>query len=148
MNISSIAGVMGVGSSIPYACSKGALNTLTLTLARWFSPAVRVNTVCPGFIQTRWLLGGMGEENYNKLKTSQEQTAPLRQAGTPEQMAEAGVVLPHQRLQHHRRVPDRRRRHPPRQPADEGAVASSCRTAGLQARSCHGLPDCAHLARS
>lgn len=89
VNISSIAGVMGVGSSIPYACSKGALNTLTLTLARWFSPAVRVNTVCPGFIQTRWLLGGMGEENYNKMKQSQEQTAPLRQAGTPEQMAEA-----------------------------------------------------------
>jgi len=50
---------------------------------------VRVNTVCPGFIQTRWLLGGMGEENYNKMKMSQEQTAPLRQAGTPEQMAEA-----------------------------------------------------------
>src|SRR5215813_6177621 len=35
VNISSIAGVMGVGTSIPYACSKGALNTLTLTLARW-----------------------------------------------------------------------------------------------------------------
>ena len=89
VNISSIAGVMGVGTSIPYAASKGALNTLTLSLARWFGPAVRVNTVCPGFIQTRWLLGGMGEENYNKLKQSQEQTAPLRQAGTPEQMAEA-----------------------------------------------------------
>jgi len=89
VNISSIAGVMGVGSSIPYACSKGALNTLTLTLARWLSPAVRVNTVCPGFIQTRWLLGGMGEENYNKMKMGQEQNAPLRQAGTPEQMAEA-----------------------------------------------------------
>ena len=89
VNISSIAGVMGVGSSIPYACSKGALNTLTLTLARWFSPAVRVNTVCPGFIQTRWLLGGMGEENYNKMKANQESSAPLRQAGTPEQMAEA-----------------------------------------------------------
>lgn len=89
VNISSIAGVMGVGSSIPYACSKGALNTLTLTLARWLSPAVRVNTVCPGFIQTRWLLGGMGEENYNKMKQGQEQNTPLRQAGTPEQMAEA-----------------------------------------------------------
>ena len=76
-------------SSIPYACSKGALNTLTLTLARWFSPAVRVNTVCPGFIQTRWLLGGMGEVNYNKMKEMQEQTTPLRQAGTTAQMAEA-----------------------------------------------------------
>jgi 3-oxoacyl-[acyl-carrier protein] reductase len=93
VNISSIAGVMGVGSSVPYACSKGALNTLTLTLARWLGPAVRVNTVCPGFIQTRWLLGGLGEENYNKLKQSQEQTTPLRQAGTPEQMAEAAIYF-------------------------------------------------------
>ena len=122
VNISSIAGVMGVGSSIPYACSKGALNTLTLTLARWFSPAVRVNTVCPGFIQTRWLLGGMGEANYNKMKEMQEQTTPLRQAGTHGADGRGRAVLPDQRLQHHRRVPDRRRRHAPRQPADEGAL--------------------------
>ena len=93
VNISSIAGVMGVGSSIPYACSKGALNTLTLTLARWFSPAARVNTVCPGFIQTRWLLGALGQDNYEKLRDAQEQTTPLRQAGTPEQMAEAVIFF-------------------------------------------------------
>src|SRR5438270_8743976 len=93
VNISSIAGVMGVGSSIPYACSKGALNTLTLTLARWLAPAVRVNTVCPGFVQTRWLLEGMGEEGYNKMKGMQEQTTPLRQAGTAEQMAEAALYF-------------------------------------------------------
>jgi 3-oxoacyl-[acyl-carrier protein] reductase len=89
VNISSIAGVMGVGTSIPYAASKGALNTLTLSLARWFGPAVRVNTVCPGFIQTRWLLGALGQADYEKLRDAQEQTTPLRQAGTPEQMAEA-----------------------------------------------------------
>mgnify|MGYP000641447753 CR=1 FL=1 len=88
-----IAGVMGVGTSIPYAASKGALNTLTLSLARWFGPAVRVNTVCPGFSQTRWLLGALGEENYEKLKQAQEQTTPLRQAGTPEQMAEAAIFF-------------------------------------------------------
>jgi len=93
VNISSIAGVMGVGTSVPYACSKGALNTLTLTLARQLSPAVRVNTVCPGFIQTRWLLGALGEENYNKLRQSQEESTPLRQAGTPEQMAEAALFF-------------------------------------------------------
>jgi 3-oxoacyl-[acyl-carrier protein] reductase len=93
VNISSIAGVMGVGTSIPYAASKGALNTLTLSLARWFGPAVRVNTVCPGFIQTRWLLGALGQENYEKLKEAQEQTTPLRQAGTPEQMAEAAIFF-------------------------------------------------------
>ncbi|MFI5003288.1 MAG: SDR family NAD(P)-dependent oxidoreductase, partial [Reyranellales bacterium] len=77
VNISSIAGVMGVGTSIPYACSKGALNTLTLSLARWLAPAVRVNTVCPGFIQTRWLLGALGQENYEKLRDSQMETTPL-----------------------------------------------------------------------
>src|SRR3984893_8454789 len=89
VNISSIAGVMGVGSSIPYACSKGALNTLTLTLARWLSPAVRVNTVCPGFIQSRWLLNGLGEVEYEKLKAQMEQITPLQQTATPEQVAEA-----------------------------------------------------------
>lgn len=93
VHVSSIAGVMGIGSSIPYGCSKGALNTLTLALARWLAPAVRVNTICPGFIQTRWLLGGLGEENYGKLKQSQEQSAPLRQAGTTEQMAEAALFF-------------------------------------------------------
>jgi len=93
VNISSIAGVMGVGSSIPYMCSKGALNTLTLALAKWLSPAVRVNTVCPGFIQTRWLRQGMGDENYGALLKHQETSTPLRNAGTPEQMAEAAIFF-------------------------------------------------------
>ena len=52
-----------------------------------------VNTVCPGFIQTRWLLGALGQENYEKLRDAQEQTTPLRQAGTPEQMAEAVIFF-------------------------------------------------------
>lgn len=66
VNISSNAGATGIGSSIPYVASKGALNTMTLTLARWFGPAVRVNTVCPGFIQTRWLLGGSARPSMRR----------------------------------------------------------------------------------
>ena len=50
VNTSSIAGVMGVGSSVPYAASKGALTTMTLSLARALAPKIRVNAVCPGFI--------------------------------------------------------------------------------------------------
>ena len=91
VNVSSIAGVMGVGSSIAYTASKGALNTMTLSLARVLGPEIRVNTICPGFIQGRWLRGGLGDEVYEASKAAQERTTPLRHAGTPEDMAEAAV---------------------------------------------------------
>ena len=91
VNVSSIAGVMGVGSSVAYTASKGALNTMTLSLARVLGPEIRVNTVCPGFIQGRWLRGGMGDEAYEAAVAMQERTTPLHRAGTPEDMAEAAV---------------------------------------------------------
>lgn len=91
VNISSIAGVMGIGSSIPYAASKGALNTMTLSLARALGPEIRVNAVCPGFIQSRWLRNGLGEQRYEATKRAQEETTPLRRAGTPDDMADAAV---------------------------------------------------------
>lgn len=91
VNISSIAGVMGIGSSIAYAASKGALNTMTLSLARALGPEVRVNAICPGFIQGRWLRSGMGDAAYEAAKAAQERTTPLRRAGTPEDMAQAAV---------------------------------------------------------
>lgn len=91
VNVSSIAGVMGVGSSIAYTASKGALNTMTLSLARVLGPEIRVNTICPGFIQGRWLRGGMGDDAYEAALAAQERTTPLRHAGTPEDMAEAAV---------------------------------------------------------
>lgn len=93
VNVSSNVTLNGYGSSIPYVLSKGALNTLTLTLARWLSPAVRVNTISPGFIQTRWILNGFGEVEYRKMKEEAEQQTPLQQAGTPEQMSEAALFL-------------------------------------------------------
>src|SRR5713226_737955 len=55
VNVSTISSTMGIGSSVAYACSKGALNTLTLSLARALGPEIRVNAVLPGFIETRWL---------------------------------------------------------------------------------------------
>ncbi len=91
VNVSSIAGVMGLGSSIAYTASKGALNTMTLSLARALGPEIRVNTICPGFITGRWLRGGMGDDAYDAAVLRQEQTTPLRKAGTPEDMAQAAV---------------------------------------------------------
>lgn len=91
VNVSSIAGVMGVGSSISYTASKGALNTMTLSLARVLGPEIRVNTICPGFIQGRWLRGGMGDEAYEAAVAQQERATPLKRAGRPEDMAQAAV---------------------------------------------------------
>ncbi len=93
VNISSLAGVNGMGSSIAYATSKGALNTMTLSLARVLGPEIRVNTICPGMIQGRWLRQGLGEETYNKLLESQQNNLPLRRVSTPEDIADAVLWL-------------------------------------------------------
>jgi len=92
VNTSSIAGVMGIGSSIAYAASKGAMNTLTLSLARTLAPEIRVNTVAPGFITGRWWREKMGE-GYDAMVADVESRTPLKRAGTPEDMAAAAVWL-------------------------------------------------------
>jgi 3-oxoacyl-[acyl-carrier protein] reductase len=93
VNVSSIAGLTGLGSSIAYAASKGALNTMTKSLARALAPDIRVNAVCPGFIQSRWLRTGLGDERYEQLKSQVESTTPLQAASTPVEIAEPIVWL-------------------------------------------------------
>ncbi len=87
VNVSSVAGLGGVGSSIPYCASKAALNNMTVTLARVFAPKVRVNAVAPGFIATRWLKDGLGEETYLKAKERTEQSVLLGRVLQPEDVA-------------------------------------------------------------
>ena len=65
VNVASIAGVTGIGSSVAYAASKGALITMTLSLARVLGPEIRMNAVCPGFIQGNWLREGMEKKPMN-----------------------------------------------------------------------------------
>ena len=79
VNVSSIAGKTGIGSSIAYAASKGALNTMTLSLAKALGPEIRVNTVCPGFIGTGWFLDRFGEETFNRIVKDQEDITPLKE---------------------------------------------------------------------
>lgn len=93
VNVSSIAGALGIGSSVPYIASKGALNAMTLYFARALAPQVRVNAVCPGMITSRWFVDGIGQEGFEKLKAGYEQNTPLARACTPEDVAEAVVWL-------------------------------------------------------
>lgn len=90
VNVSSIAGVTGIGSSIAYAASKGALLTMTQSLARVMGPEIRVNAVCPGFIQGEWLEKGMGDR-YKKIMSSLQASAPLQLTCTPETVADSIV---------------------------------------------------------
>lgn len=93
VNVSSVAGALGVGSSIPYIASKGAINAMTLHLARALAPAVRVNAVCPGFITTRWFVNGVGQQGYDAGLQRYEAGVPLQRACTADDVAEAIVWL-------------------------------------------------------
>jgi len=93
VNISSISGVMGIGSSTAYVASKGALNAMTLALARSLAPEIRVNAVCPGLIETRWHLARFSKDDYAKFKANYEKTVPLAKAATPDDVAEVAVWL-------------------------------------------------------
>lgn len=92
INVASIAGITGTGSSIPYCASKAALINLTISLARVLAPKIRVNAVAPGFIEGHWLQQGLGE-NYQAIKQAAEQRAVLGKVCRPEDVAAAILSL-------------------------------------------------------
>ena len=83
INVSSIA-ALGMGSSIAYACSKGALNSLSLSLARTLAPKITVNSICPGYVETGW--HGSSKEVYEKSKINKK-IVPLKKSAKPEDIA-------------------------------------------------------------
>jgi len=93
VNVSSISGVKGIGSSVAYVASKGALNAMTLSLARALGPEIRVNAICPGLIETRWHLSRFSTEDYAKFKSNYEKTVPLAKAASADEVAEVAVWL-------------------------------------------------------
>jgi NAD(P)-dependent dehydrogenase (short-subunit alcohol dehydrogenase family) len=88
VNVSSIAALLGSGSSLAYVASKGALNALTLGLARALGPDVRVNAVAPGMVDSPWLKNGLGIERFAALKSSYEESSALSSIVSPSDVAE------------------------------------------------------------
>ena len=81
VNVSSAAGMNGKGSSIAYAASKGAQNTLTLALAQALSPEIRVNAVCPSFIDSSWwdeMYAGKDDQYKQFIKNMQKNNLHLK----------------------------------------------------------------------
>jgi len=93
VNVSSIAGLLGVGSSIPYCASKAALNNLTIAMARLLAPRVRVNAVAPGLITSRWLKDGLGDEAYEAYLARTIERAPLHRVCAPDDVADLIVNI-------------------------------------------------------
>ncbi len=92
VNISSVAGVRGVGSSIAYAASKAGVINLTMSTARVLGPEIRVNCVAPGFIDGRWLRAGIGA-NYDVAKQRSADAAVLKAVTTPDDIAQVVLSL-------------------------------------------------------
>ncbi|UQZ73260.1 3-ketoacyl-ACP reductase [Niallia circulans] len=85
VNMGSVAGMTGIGSSIPYAATKSAIHTMTRSLAIALAPSIRVNSISPGAVETRWWAGN--EEKMYQLAGK----LPLQRISTPEDIAEAIV---------------------------------------------------------
>jgi 3-oxoacyl-[acyl-carrier protein] reductase len=87
VNITSIAGLNPRGSSLPYCVSKAGAVMLTQCLAVGLAPEIRVNSVAPGLLLTRW----WGETPPDLLRQYVEQS-PLKRATPVEDAAEAVLL--------------------------------------------------------
>jgi len=89
VNIASVAGITGSGSSIAYCATKGALITMTKSMARVLAPKVTVNAVCPGPIDSRWIREGNPDWDLNEMVADY----PIPKASSPDEIADAVVYF-------------------------------------------------------
>lgn len=87
INLGSLAGIRQTGSSIPYAVSKAAIHHLTTLVAKQVGPAVRVNSVAPGLVDTPWT------QDWQAVRAFVDQAAPMRRSATIQDVSLAALAL-------------------------------------------------------
>lgn len=95
VNISSVAAARPVGSSIPYAVSKAAINHMTVLLAKALGPGIRFNAVAPALTETAWT---RDDPFFQNIAEYVRQNTPLCRVGQADEVAE--VVLGVLRARH------------------------------------------------
>ena len=93
VNISSVASILGTGSSVAYAASKAALDTMSFSLARALAPEIRINVVAPGYVKTPWQVAAHGAEGAAEQERRYAERAPLKSAASAEDVADAVAWL-------------------------------------------------------
>ena len=93
VNISSVGAMRAGGSSMAYTASKGALNNLTLSMARALAPEVRVNALCPGGMLGAWTRKILTEQQYQERMARAKTEFPLKRGIWPVDVAVAAMFL-------------------------------------------------------
>ncbi len=93
VNTASIAGLMGSGSSMAYAASKGALTTMTISMARALAPKIRVNAICPAFVDTPWFGKAMDADRFDRVREAQRELSPLKVTTTAADVARSALFF-------------------------------------------------------
>ncbi len=93
VNISSVGAFRAGGSSMAYVSSKGALNTLTIAMARALAPEVRVNALCPGGMLGAWTRKILNEQQYQERLERAKTEYPLKRGIWPVDVARAALFL-------------------------------------------------------
>jgi ketoreductase RED2 len=87
VNVTSIAGIRQIGSSVPYACSKAATNHMTELMARALGPDIRVNAVAPGLVVTP------RTESWTETQAGFRQAAPMGREASSDDVADGVLFL-------------------------------------------------------
>lgn len=91
INVASIAGLEGYAQAASYCASKGGIVNLTNSLAaEWGPKGIRINSICPGVIDTAMTKGMLADK---KIKQGMLMKIPLKRTGKPIDIAGAAVFL-------------------------------------------------------